>query len=313
MSEIECSHIGRKNHHYVQDSIQKNFKLDWKGFSQLYKLNITSKSITKKNSKNNFSERRLYPKIKLSNLGTNYINYYLEGIDSLFLDKHRCIECNMADYLETPYVDLVNKILLDEKFNFTKSELNLLQKYFYYQFLRTPMSKEIAQNTANEIFNNDFANKDNIKINLKSTNNDLELKLKNKIYDESKYFTENENNWIIQMISNFSYNHYNKSLGFDKLKVQVIKNVSDLPFVLSNFGFYMEQCRNYILPLSPKYILVMGDNSGIKTINDTLSIDKINNLFIQSADEICSSDLKYLELLKNKIENSFSPFHSKKN
>lgn len=290
--EKYCSCITKRNH-YVQQALQKEFLEDGK----IYLLNKNKKEIktliSKESLKNIFIKNKLYPKIKLKNLENSIILKNLGGINSIFIHRDRCIECNLGS-LEKNFLDIINEKIKNEykpkeniiriHENLNSEDLESIKQYFYIQFGRTPVA--INHFSENE-------------------------KIKNLSDPIIKEFIDSGNSAIIKLISNDGKKIFYSIL--QNLNLKIIINQTNIPFILGGEGlFWTGKVNNknsfedlqIFLPIHPKILLLFEKGNSETKINrdkeDTHEINKYNLKNSESTSFI-SGDKEYLEKLRKEI------------
>ena len=296
MHKIEICNCSKKNHHFVQQALQKKFLEDGK----IHILNRETKIIeydkNLEDIRENFQKKHLYPKIKLKELEKISILKELEGINQIFTKKDKCIECNFGECLENKFSNVINKIenKYNEKNNSSKihknlnnEDLKIIKQYFYFQYGRTPTAIE------------DF----------KSKIKDWEIP--GKLHREIIKFKKGKYSWLILLVSNEGESILLNL--FEKLNLKIIINQTDVSFILGGEGlFWTGKVNNkksfkdsqIFLPIHPKILLLFEEGDSETKINqDKEDIHEINKYNLKNSESNCfiSGDKKYLEKLKEEI------------
>lgn len=287
MYKIEICSCSKKNHHFVQESISKKFK---KTNKPLYILDLQSILIKEKNPSKTFQEFYLYPKETLSEIKKDkIIKTKLDGINQIFKDLDKCIECNIGKYVETPFSKITDEIIKkynnnnNLKINISENEKCIIKNYFFFQFGRTPQMKDFMIQAAKKW--------------RKTSNKSIQN------------FKENEYFWIYGIISNF----FDKSQYrlFNLKNIKILINFTNLPFILGSQGLFMTgnvrpkiEILQIYLPIHPNIIILLeNDNDGIEIVKDETFIHELNLLNLKNSEStsFISGDKEYLEKLKKEI------------
>lgn len=308
-----------KYNHIVPKFILKNFR-NLEGKHNIYYYDkqegvIKSKNITKQDD--NFNIKNFYSKLSLKELLEKFPNFTLNPI---FKDIDKTLEENIGKYVETPFSDIVEKILKDwenrKQIHLSDKELQLIKDYSAIQHIRTKKFlhdtnllldlEDFDERTYRQELIKSYESVSGKKMNPRDPRINIQaMKAKKEVL---KYYKDIDSH-SAQIISLGNHESYYDIANLNNKKIKIFTNLEkNKPFLIPDSGVIELgteegedlKVTNIYLPLSPEILISLQDDE-----DEICNINHINKESLNdeiSLRIIFSNNKDYLKELYGSIQ-----------